>query len=202
MSGIGTIEAGWWHTWHFCWRIGATSFVKVTGLGPTAGLAAGAAERTAAVSADSPRAAILIFAYLFNGYLHEPVRPAALRVPRAADARRVVGAHADEVVPRRAERGLRGRLSAGHVHACRWRRECHRAGAREARRALMSEPRQRHRHGAASGAAHASCSLAVVARPHAERDWCAGRRRHRAGSDAERSAAFGAVGRELEDGRG
>src|SRR4029079_10831690 len=188
MSGIGPIESGWWQTWHFCWRIGATSFVKVTGLGPTAGLAAGAAERTATVSADSPKAAILIFASLFNGYLHEPVRPAALRVPRAADARRVVGAHADEVVPRRAERGLRGHLSAGYLDARRWRRECHSAGAGGARRALMGEPRQRHRHAAAPAAAHAPRRLAVVARPHAERDRCAGRRGHRAASDAERSA--------------
>src|SRR4029079_5599812 len=192
MSGIGPIESGWWQTWHFCWRIGATSFVKVTGLGPAAGRATGAAERTATVSADTPRAAILMFAsLLFNGHLHEPVRPAALRVARTADARRVVGAHADEVVSRRAERGLRGRLSAGHVHACRWRREGYRAGALEARRAFMDDPRQRHRHGASSGAAHASRRLAVVARPHAERDRCAGRRRHRGASDAERARSVG-----------
>src|SRR5207244_3848941 len=30
-SDIGAIEFGWWHSWHFAWKIGATSFEKVTG---------------------------------------------------------------------------------------------------------------------------------------------------------------------------
>jgi hypothetical protein len=29
-SDIGAIEPGWWHSWHFAWRIGATSFAYET----------------------------------------------------------------------------------------------------------------------------------------------------------------------------
>ena len=36
MSDIGAIESGWWHYWHFAWKIGATSFENVTLPGPAA----------------------------------------------------------------------------------------------------------------------------------------------------------------------
>ena len=29
-SDIGAIEPGWWHSWHFCWRMGAMSLAYVT----------------------------------------------------------------------------------------------------------------------------------------------------------------------------
>src|SRR6187431_3013016 len=29
MSDIGAMDPGWWHSWHFCCRMGATSLVNV-----------------------------------------------------------------------------------------------------------------------------------------------------------------------------
>src|SRR5438128_6100138 len=36
---IGAIDPGWWHAWHFSWRIGATSFENVSGFGVSAAAA-------------------------------------------------------------------------------------------------------------------------------------------------------------------
>jgi hypothetical protein len=52
MSDIGAIELGWWHSWHFCWKIGATFLENVTGCE-----AVSAAETTVRVAAAVPSAA-------------------------------------------------------------------------------------------------------------------------------------------------
>src|SRR5262249_22319295 len=48
---------GRWHASHFCWRIGATSFVKVGGVGPAAEIT-GKRPAKAATTANTPGTAI------------------------------------------------------------------------------------------------------------------------------------------------
>ncbi len=54
MSDIGAIDPGWWHSWHFAWKIGATSFEKVTGLAASAAMAG-----TEIASVKAPAAALV-----------------------------------------------------------------------------------------------------------------------------------------------
>src|SRR6185295_5754891 len=54
ISDIGAIDPGWWHSWHFAWKIGATSFEKVTGLAASAAKAG-----TEIASVKAPAAALL-----------------------------------------------------------------------------------------------------------------------------------------------
>src|SRR6185503_13957555 len=54
MSDIGAIDPGWWHSWHFAWKIGATSFEKVTGLPASAAMAG-----TEIATVKAPAAALI-----------------------------------------------------------------------------------------------------------------------------------------------
>src|SRR5215831_6215522 len=105
--------------------MGATSFVKVILRGAAALVGRSwAAERNATARTHTPAAAIFMGVpslalgarrggfppapRLLDDDLDEPVRPAALRMAGDRHARRVVGAHADEIVARSVERRLRG----------------------------------------------------------------------------------------------
>src|SRR5690242_584473 len=132
------MEPGRWQTWHFCWRIGATSFVKVWGArlsGPTerpgvvcrkSGVAttecfacalAVAANATAArVPSRLPTTDTRIPVILFSRSrrhrdFDETIGPAALRVAGAFDARRVVESDAQRVFARLRKRDPSGRLA-------------------------------------------------------------------------------------------
>jgi hypothetical protein len=55
-SDIGAIEFGEWHTWHFCWRIGATFFAYVTGSCPDGAAITRPRIATVTLSAATPAA--------------------------------------------------------------------------------------------------------------------------------------------------
>src|SRR3977135_917865 len=61
MRDIGAIEFGWWHSWHFTCRIGATSFENVVCFVDVSAARAGAAITRAAPIASMPAGTPLHF---------------------------------------------------------------------------------------------------------------------------------------------
>jgi hypothetical protein len=56
ISDIGAIEFGWWHCWHFAWRILETSCENVGGVAESAARAGAASARHALAVISDRRA--------------------------------------------------------------------------------------------------------------------------------------------------
>src|SRR5262249_8134306 len=126
-----------------------------------------------------------------DGDLHETIRPAALRVPGARNAGRIVRANTKQVFARLAERRRRRRKSVGvHLRG--------RLSERDAPGALTLDPREGGRNVAAPNTGNSSDGFAVVFRPHVHGQRLADRRLQRPAGDSARPGAFGTRGIETQ----